>query len=303
MHLLNRAGAGFVGLETTILVHGVPRADAAPLAEQLAAAVRAGGGGGGGGGGGAQPAIVGVVSGRPTVGLLPEELDQLLAADHVEKANTANLGVVMHRKQHGATTVSTTVELAARAGIRVVATGGIGGVHRGYAEHLDISSDLGTLARRPIAVVTSGVKSLLDVAATRELLETLGVPVIGFRTDSFPAFYVRETDIPVDARFDDAADLAGYLAAELARTGRGVVVANPCPEAEAIEPEVWENLLARAQAAAAAEGPARGRDVTPALLTQIHALSEGTSLRANIALAVDNARLAGAVCAGMGRVR
>lgn len=296
-HLLNRAGAGFVGLETTILVHGVPRADAAPLAEQLAAAVRAGGGGG------AQPAIVGVVAGRPTVGLLPEELNQLLSANHVEKANTANLGIVMHRGQHGATTVSTTVELAARAGIRVVATGGIGGVHRGYAEHLDISSDLGTLARRPIAVVTSGVKSLLDVAATRELLETLGVPVIGFRTDSFPAFYVRETDIPVDARFDDAEDLARYLASELARTGRGVVVANPCPEAEAIEPEVWENLLARAQAAAAAEGTARGRDVTPALLTQIHALSEGTSLRANIALAVDNARLAGAVCAGMGRVR
>jgi len=206
----------------------------------------------------------------------------------------------MHRKQHGATTVSTTVELAAQAGIRVVATGGIGGVHRGYAAHLDISSDLGTLARRPVAVVTSGVKSLLDVAATRELLETLGVPVIGYRTDSFPAFYVRETDIPVDARFDDAEDLARYISSELARTGRGVVVANPCPEADAMPRDAWESLLARAQAAA---GPARGRDVTPALLTQIHALSGGTSLRANIALAVDNARLAGAICGGMGKVR
>ena len=294
MHLLNRAGAGFVGLETTILVHGVPRADAAPLAARLAEAVRAGGNGA------AEPAVVGIVSGRPVVGLLPDELDLLLAADHVEKANTSNLGVVMHRKQHGATTVSTTVELAALAGIRVVATGGIGGVHRDYADHLDISSDLGTLARRPVAVVTSGVKSLLDVAATRELLETLGVPVIGYRTDSFPAFYVRETDIPVDARFDDAEDLARYVASELARTGRGVVVANPCPEADAMPRDAWESLLARAQAAA---GPARGRDVTPALLTQVHALSGGTSLRANIALAVDNARLAGAICGGMGKVR
>ena len=294
MHLLNRAGAGFVGLETTILVHGVPRADAAPLAARLAEAVRAGGNGA------AEPAVVGIVSGRPVVGLLPDELDLLLAADHVEKANTANLGVVMHRKQHGATTVSTTVELAALAGIRVVATGGIGGVHRDYADHLDISSDLGTLARRPVAVVTSGVKSLLDVAATRELLETLGVPVIGYRTDSFPAFYVRETDIPVDARFDDAEDLARYVASELARTGRGVIIANPCPEAEAMPQDAWESLLARAQAAA---GPARGRDVTPALLTQVHALSGGTSLRANIALAVDNARLAGAICGGMGKVR
>ncbi|MFG0243199.1 MAG: pseudouridine-5'-phosphate glycosidase [Phycisphaerales bacterium JB054] len=294
MHLLNRAGAGFVGLETTILVHGVPRQDAAPLAARLAEAVRAGGNGA------AEPAVVGIVSGRPVVGLLPDELDLLLAADHVEKANTANLGVVMHRQQHGATTVSTTVELAARAGIRVVATGGIGGVHRDYAAHLDISSDLGTLARRPVAVVTSGVKSLLDVAATRELLETLGVPVIGYRTDSFPAFYVRETDIPVDARFDDAEDLARYISSELARTGRGVVVANPCPEADAMPRDAWESLLARAQAAA---GPARGRDVTPALLTQIHALSGGASLRANVALAVDNARLAGAICGGLGKVR
>ncbi|MFG0260145.1 MAG: pseudouridine-5'-phosphate glycosidase, partial [Phycisphaerales bacterium JB041] len=149
-HLLNRAGAGFVGLETTILVHGVPRADAASLAERLARAVRDGGEGG------AEPAVIGVVSGRPIVGMLPDELDHLFAAAHVEKANTANLGVVMHRQQHGDTTVSTTVELAASAGIRVVATGGIGGVHRDYAAHLDISSDLGTLARRPVAVVTSG---------------------------------------------------------------------------------------------------------------------------------------------------
>ncbi|VAX39536.1 hypothetical protein MNBD_PLANCTO03-1428, partial [hydrothermal vent metagenome] len=132
MQLLNRAGAGFVALETTLLVHGVPRAEAAPLASRLAEAVCAGGG---------RPAIVGVVDGRPIVGLTDEELATLLEAEHVEKVNTANLGIILHRSQHGATTVSTTLELAARAGIRLMATGGIGGVHRDFGSTLDISAD------------------------------------------------------------------------------------------------------------------------------------------------------------------
>ncbi len=287
MKLLNRAGAGFVALETTLLVHGVPRAEAAPLAYQLADAVREGG---------VQPAVVGVVDGRPIVGLTDDELATLLAAEHVEKVNTANLGIIMHRGQHGATTVSTTVELAARGGIRVMATGGIGGVHRDFGSSLDISGDLATLARCPVAVVTSGVKSLLDVRATREVLETLGIPVVGYRTDSFPAFYVRETDIPLDARFDDPAELAAFVRAELARTGRGLIVANPCPLVEAMSAAVWEELLSRAQKAVP---EAHGRDVTPALLAQIHALSGGSSLSANIALAVANARLAGELCHGL----
>ncbi len=166
MHLLNRAGSGYVALETTLLVHGVPREHGPGLAERLGDAVREGG---------ARPAVVGIIGGRPIVGLLGEELAALCAAAEVAKVNTANLGVVLHRRLHGATTVSTTVELAARAGVRFMATGGIGGVHRGYGQHLDISADLATLARRPVAVVTSGVKSLLDVRATREALETLGV--------------------------------------------------------------------------------------------------------------------------------
>ncbi|MDQ7014242.1 MAG: pseudouridine-5'-phosphate glycosidase [Planctomycetota bacterium] len=292
MQLLNRAGSGFVALETTLLVHGVPQPEAAPLAKRLADAVRAGGG---------EPALVGIVAGRPIVGLTDDELTTLLEAGgggRVEKVNTANLGIILHRKQHGATTVSTTVELAARAGIRVMATGGIGGVHRGFASTLDISADLGTLARCPVAVVTSGVKSILDVAATRELLETLGVPVVGYRTDTFPAFYVRQTNIPLDARFDDAKDLATYVSAELARTGRGVVVANPCPEAEAMSSEAWEALLARATPTTTT-----GRNATPAMLAQIHTRSGGASLRANIALAEANARLAGALCSAMGSVR
>jgi pseudouridine-5'-phosphate glycosidase len=284
MRLLNRAPPHAVALETTLLLHGVPRHEAPALAARLTAAVREGG---------AAPVLVGIVSGRPTVGLTDGELAELLAAEQVEKVNTANLGIVMHRCRHGATTVSATVGLAARAGVRFMATGGIGGVHRGYARALDISADLAALARTPVAVVTSGVKSLLDVRATREALETLGVPVVGYRTDSFPAFYVRDTDIALDARFDDPADLAKYARTELARTGRGIIISNPCPAEHAMAPDEWEALLTRARQAAAG---ATGRDVTPTLLAQIHRLSGGTSLRANIALAESNARLAGVLC-------
>lgn len=289
MHLLNRALRPAVALETTILVHGVPRPDAPALADTLAKAVRESG---------AHPATVGIVAGRPTVGLTDDELRQLLDAEQVEKVNAANLGVILHRRVHGATTVSTTIELAARAGVRVMATGGIGGVHRGFATTLDISADLGAIAHTPVAVVTSGVKSLLDLRATRELLETLGVPVVGFRTDTFPAFYVRETDLPLDARFEDPADLAAYAGAELARTGRGVVIANPCPPQHAMAPDAWDDLLRRAETAAP---PRQGREVTPALLSQLHRLSGGASLRANVALAEANARLAGQVAAAMVR--
>jgi pseudouridine-5'-phosphate glycosidase len=289
MHLLNRALRPAVALETTILVHGVPRPDAPGLAARLARAVR---------GAGANPATVGVIAGRPTVGLTDDELAQLLDADHVEKVNASNLGVILHRRAHGVTTVSTTIELAALAGVRVMATGGIGGVHRGFASTLDISADLGAIARTPVAVVTSGVKSLLDLRATRELLETLGVPVVGYRTDSFPAFYVRDTDLPLDARFDDPADLATYAAAELARTGRGIIIANPCPAEHAMSAEAWEALLALAQGEAMG---VRGRDVTPALLAQVHRLSGGATLRANISLAESNAALAGGVACAMVR--
>ncbi|HZW10721.1 MAG TPA: pseudouridine-5'-phosphate glycosidase [Phycisphaerales bacterium] len=281
MHVLNRARPYSVALETTLLVHGVPRRDAAGIAAKLAAAVRAGGG---------EPAVVGVVSGRPIVGLTEAELALLLDAERVEKVNAANLGLVLHRGSHGATTISATIELAARAGVRLMATGGLGGVHRGYDRRPDISSDLTALARHPVAVVASGVKSLLDVYATREVLETLGVPVIGFRTDSFPAFYVRETDIQLDGRFDEPDDLGAFLRAELARTGRAVVVANPCPEHAAIPSDDWAELLTEAEARV---GIASGRAVTPALLAQIHELSRGASLAANLALAESNALLAG----------
>jgi pseudouridine-5'-phosphate glycosidase len=209
----------------------------------------------------------------------------------VAKVNRANLGVVVHRGQWGATTVGTTCELAAAVGLRIMATGGIGGVHRAYGTDLDISADLATLATTPMAVVTSGCKSILDVAATRELLETLGIPVIGFCTDSFPAFYLRESPQSVDARFDDPADLSAFLAFELDRTGRGVIVAHPVPEVDAIAPDDWDRWFAAANAAVAREAPT-GRDRTPALLAALHAVSDGRTLSANLSLVEANARLA-----------
>ena len=278
-----------VALETTLLVHGVPRPDAAPLARRLALLVREHG---------AEPALVGVVAGEPVVGMSEDQLNLLLDAPHVEKANTANLGILLHRREHAATTVSATMELASGAGVRVFATGGIGGVHRGYAERLDISSDLAAFTRFSVAVVTSGVKSILDVASTREALESLGVPVVGWRTDNFPSFYLRSSDAGVDARFDDIAELAAFVRAELARTGRGVVVANPIPAEHELDAGDWRRWLEESERRARALG-ATGRDATPAVLGALHEVSAGATLRANVALVEANARLAAQVAAAM----
>lgn len=291
--LVNRAGESqaersrAVALETTLLCHGVPKNAAPPLAEEIDAIVREAGG---------MPALVGVVAGVPTVGMTRQELALLLNAASVEKVNTANVGLAIHGRRHAATTVSATMELAALAGVRVFATGGIGGVHRGYGQHFDVSSDLPAFARFPVAAVTSGVKSLLDVVATREVLETLGVPVVGYQTDCFPAFYLRDGGTGVDARFDDVDALAAFVRFELARTGRGVVIANPIPAGEQVASLEWDAWLAEATALA---GEARGRDVTPRVLGLLHEISGGRTLRANLALVKNNARLAGALAARM----
>ena len=252
--------------------------------------------------GGAKPALVGVVAGDAIAGLRDEELNVLLAAAKVPKANTSNLGVLLARKSHAATTVSTTMEIAAAEGIRVFATGGLGGVHQGWTQHLDVSADLMAFTRFPVAVVTSGCKSILDVIATRELLETLGVPVVGFRTDRFPAFYQRESAAGVDARFDDIDELARFVSLELARTGRGVVVANPIPVADELPAAEFAGWLAAAQKVVSNAGGAGGRDATPAVLGQLHALSGGATLRANVALVRNNARVAGQLAAAMHRL-
>jgi len=282
---LEQDPAGAVALETTLLVHGLPPQHALPLLHELERLV---------GDERALPALIGVVRGIPTVGVTHAELAELLDAPDVPKANTANLGLLIHRGSHAATTVSATMELAAGAGIRLLATGGIGGIHRDYARRLDVSSDLAALTRFPLAVVASGVKSLLDVGATREAIESLGIPVIGFGTDAFPAFYLRESDAGVDARFDDVRALARFLHAELARTARAILIANPIPAEHAISSEQWHAWLADAEAEIA--GRPLGRDVTPALLDALHRVSDGATLRANLELVKANARLAAALC-------
>jgi pseudouridine-5'-phosphate glycosidase len=282
-----RLGAAPVALETTLLCHGVPRDQALPLHDRLDAVVREHG---------ATPALVGLLKGRPVAGLTRPELERLLAVEELPKVNTANLGPLMHQRSSGATTVSATMEIAHAAGVRVFSTGGLGGVHPDYATRLDISSDLTALTRFPLAVVASGVKSLLDVASTREALETLGVPVLGWRTDSFPAFYLRESDARVDARFDDADDLAAFLSEELPRTRRAALVASPVPEEQAIDPDQFNVWL---DEAASRASPASGRDVTPTLLAALHECSGAATLRANLALVESNTRLAATLAARM----
>lgn len=289
--MINRSKPRSVALETTLLVHGVPPESARPLASELDSIILAEG---------AFPALIGVVSGRGVVGMSDQELTQLLdgAGSGVPKANTSNLGVLMHRGSHAATTVSATMELAAGAGVRVFATGGIGGVHRGYGAHWDVSSDLLALTRFPVCVVASGVKNLLDVVATREMLETLGVPVVGYQTDHFPAFYLRQSEAVVDARFDDPDALASFVGAELARTGRGILVCNPIPPEDELRADDWSRWISAAEASAKAKG-ASGRSVTPAVLAALHTASLGKTLQANLALVRSNARVAAQIASRM----
>ncbi len=285
--IINRSTPHAVALETTLLVHGVPKDAARPLAAELDSIITAHG---------ARPATVGVVGGRGVVGLNSEELSLLLEAPAVPKANTGNLGLLLRSGSHAATTVSATMELAAGAGVRVFATGGIGGVHKNYGARWDVSADLAALTRFPVAVVASGVKNLLDVVATREMLETLGVPVIGFGSDRFPAFYRRESEAGVDGRFDDPDELAAFLDAELARTGRGVLVCNPIPAEDEIPQGRWDEWLLQAETRASESG-ATGRAVTPAVLSALHQISDGATLRANLALVRSNAALAARLAA------
>ncbi len=279
-----------VALETTLLVHGVPRECALGLHHELCGIVRGEGG---------IPALVGLVSGRPIVGMSDAELSLMLEqGPSVAKANTANLGVLVHWGAHGATTVSATMEIAWRAGVRVFATGGLGGVHREYGCRLDVSSDLSAFTRFPVCVVASGVKGILDVQATREALEALGVAVIGFGTDDFPAFYQRSSGSRVDARIDDVDALALFVREELARAGRGVLVCQPISVDAEIARDEFDEWLEEAESEAADEGVS-GRGVTPFVLGRLHEISGGRTLRANFELVKANARLAGMIASRM----
>lgn len=279
------AGRAVVALETTLLAQGLPKGQGLPLARELDAIITSHG---------ATPATIGVLDGTPIIGMTHDELARLLDAPTIHKANTANLGPLIYQRATAATTVSATVALAASVGIRVMATGGLGGLHPNLAQHLDISPDLMALATHPVAVVCSGVKAILDVAGTRELLETLGVPVLGFRTGTFPAFYLTHSDASVDATFDDADDLARFACRHLAQHGTGVLVVQPVPAEHAIEPDQWSQWL---EAARARAGTARGRDATPALLDALHRVSQGRTLESNLSLVRANAALAAQIAA------
>ena len=285
------AGRPVVALESTLISHGLPHPVNRETARDCEEVVRAGG---------ATPATVAVLGGVPTVGLTADELDHLATAGGVRKASRRDLGAAVGLKQTAATTVSATMALAHAAGIRVFATGGIGGAHRGD-DPFDISADLTELGRTPVLVVCAGAKSILHLPRTLEILETLGVPVLGYQTDRFPAFYVRSgrTTLPVSARVDSPAEAAAVFAAHTRMGGGGVVLAQPCPEDVAVPADEFEAALDRAEAEAAAAGVG-GPALTPFLLARLAELTGGRTLAANRALIVNNARLAAAVAVALG---
>ncbi|GGV16274.1 pseudouridine-5'-phosphate glycosidase [Streptomyces griseoflavus] len=281
------AGRPVVALESTIIAHGLPRPRNLRVALELEAAVREEG---------AVPATIAVLDGRPRVGLDGGQLERVADEDGIRKLGHRDLPLAVAAGASGATTVSATALLAELAGIRVFATGGLGGVHREWTVTQDESADLGLLARTRITVVCAGVKSILDVPATLQRLETLGVAVAGYGTDRFPGFYLADSGHPVDWRLDSPGQVARAMRAQDALGGPGsaLIVANPVPEDEQLDPGVHARVLDEALRACAAEG-ITGQGVTPFLLGHLVRGSGGASLEANLAAVRGNVRLAARV--------
>jgi pseudouridine-5'-phosphate glycosidase len=276
-----RAGTGVVALETTLVAHGFPPGEGVEVGLGSERAVRAGG---------AVPATIGVLDGEIVVGLSAAELERFDAASR--KLGPRDLAAAIVQGAPGATTVGGTLSVCNACGIQFMATGGLGGVHRGWPSPPDVSADLQALAHTRALVVSSGIKSLLDVPATSELLETLGVPVLGWRTDTLPLFYAASGGPGVSARVETAAEAAAVAAAHWRILGGGLLLGRPPTESlDDVEP-----LIERALADAAAQG-VRGQGVTPFVLSYLHRESDGKTLRANRELIVDNARLAGEIAA------
>ena len=285
------AGDPVVALETTLVTHGLPRPEGLATAADLERMVASRG---------AVPATIGILAGRLHVGLAPDELGRLAEEPGVAKVNPGNLAAVLAAGASGSTTVATSLLAAHRAGIRVLATGGIGGVHRGAELTGDVSADLVALARHPVAVVCAGAKAVLDLPRTLEMLETLGVPVLGADTEEFPSFYRRTSGLRVDRACAGAAGVAAALRAHFALCATGVVVANPIPPAHEMPAEACAAAVDRAVAEAAAAG-VRGRDVTPFLLDRVRTLTGGASVAVNQALLRANATLAADVAVALAR--
>ncbi len=279
------AGRPVVALESTIISHGFPYPANVECALECERIVREGG---------AVPATIAVLGGVPTIGLTTQEIEYLARSgpERISKASRRDLGVLVARGGDGATTVAGTMLVASLAGVRVLATGGIGGVHRGAQQTFDVSADLLELARTDVCVVCSGAKSILDLGLTLEVLETHGVPVLGYGTDEFPSFYTRSSGHGVDARLDSAAEVAEVLRArETLGLEGGMVVVNPIPAAYEIDPATLD-AWTQAALAAAAEAGVHGKDVTPFLLAYLHDVSAGATEEANKQLVWSNSAVA-----------
>lgn len=280
-----------VALESTLISHGLPRPDNLELAREAEDLVRREG---------AVPATVGMIGGVPKVGLEAAELELMATGEGIAKLSTRDLALAASKGSHGATTVAATAHLAARAGIRLFATGGLGGVHREARESWDVSADLATLARTPVAVVCSGVKSILDVPATLEQLETLGVPVAGFRTTRFPGFYLTDSGFPLDWSVENEEEAARAILAleELGPERCGLVLANPLSGEEQLDPALHDRAL-RMGLEELTRRNVRGKDVTPFLLNFFREETGGESLKVNTRLILNNARLAARIAVAL----
>jgi pseudouridine-5'-phosphate glycosidase len=281
-----------VALESTIIAHGLPWPENLDIGRALEAEVRAGG---------AIPATIAVVDGAARVGLEPATLERVAKGGKAfRKANAADLPVALARSIDAATTVSGTVHIAAHAGVRIMATGGIGGVHRGAP--WDVSNDLSQLASEPVAVVSAGAKAILDLARTAEMLESLGVLLLGYRTSELPAFYTPWSGVPLEHRVETADEVAAVLDVRFQLRQGGVLVCNPIPEGAALEPAFVEGIIAESLAQAARDG-VRGKALTPYLLADLERKSGGATVKANRALALANARLAAEIAVAYARLR
>jgi pseudouridylate synthase len=279
-------GKPVVALETTLLVHGLPSADAVEVSDEIEAAVRANG---------SVPATVGMIAGVPVVGLARSEVHRLIERqEDVVKLSTRDLGFAAAARRDGATTVAATISLAAAAGVHVMSTGGIGGVHLGAKDTYDESADLVALTRVAALVVASGVKSILDVPATLERLDTLGVPVAGYKTTRFPGFYVRDSGCDLNWDVASPEEAAAAFLAHRTFAATGMLLANPVPERSEMDPAVHAQVLADGLHDAMERG-ITGADVTPFLLAHFAQETEGTSVASNVALVLDNAAVAAAV--------
>lgn len=289
-----REGRAVVALESTLITHGFAYPANVETALAMEDAIRAEG---------AVPATIAVLDGQITVGLSRPQIEDLAALGQagVRKCSRRDLPIVVGLRQHGATTVAGTMIAAHMAGIKVFATGGIGGVHRGHPQ--DISADLIELGRTPITVVCAGAKSILDLPLTMEVLETQGVPVLGYETDTLPAFYSRSSGLPIDQRVDSPAEVAAIVAARDALgLQHGTLVAVPVPEADALPIDEAEQAIAQATREADEQG-IHGKDVTPFVLARVLALTEGRSQAANIAALVNNARVGGRIAVAVAHAR